>query len=415
MRRASGFLIGDYEIGKRIGSGGFAEVRLARHVITGLSVALKIFPKNLLNSEESERMFHYEVSMHKKLDHPLIVGLYDVTEDENNFYIALEYVGGGSLLKLINESHGIAEPEAARIFSQIISVMEYLHEEKGVVHRDLKPDNILLDDSGNIRLIDFGLSRDFSDDGLFSTQCGSSYYIAPEILDGKAYGPEVDVWSCGVVLYAMITGELPFYHDNENMVLQQILRQEPDYDFEATSTCINLLRRIFKKNPQERITISGIKSHRFVASSVYLSRQIRLQLTNGSESDVPKLDGDTILDMKDMGIDTLSMANLIENGVYNSVTATYRMLRKERINNQWALMARRIVPGIMRHKTSIVRSTIMHPIVVRDQALLPRKGQRPRVPAPSPDAARVLVRARLASRCGCRSLGLWGNELKLTD
>ena len=150
----------------------------------------------------------------KYFRHPNMIKLYQVLDTDLNIYLVMEYVEGGELFNLVNDQEGLKENDARRLFRQIISGIEYCHQNL-VAHRDLKLENILVDRQGNIKIVDFGLSNFMKDGQFLKTGCGSLHYAPPEIIMGKRYtGAEVDTWSCGVILYAMLTGYLPFDEDN---------------------------------------------------------------------------------------------------------------------------------------------------------------------------------------------------------
>ncbi|XP_051469706.1 serine/threonine-protein kinase MARK1 isoform X7 [Apus apus] len=211
--------IGNYRLLKTIGKGNFAKVKLARHVLTGREVAVKIIDKTQLNPTSLQKLFR-EVRIMKILNHPNIVKLFEVIETEKTLYLVMEYASGGEVFDYLVAHGRMKEKEARAKFRQIVSAVQYCHQ-KCIVHRDLKAENLLLDADMNIKIADFGFSNEFTVGNKLDTFCGSPPYAAPELFQGKKYdGPEVDVWSLGVILYTLVSGSLPF--DGQN--LKQIMK-----------------------------------------------------------------------------------------------------------------------------------------------------------------------------------------------
>lgn len=179
----------------------------------------------------------------------------------------MEYVEGGELFNLVNDQEGLKEDDARRLFRQIISGIEYCHQNL-VAHRDLKLENILVDRQGNIKIVDFGLSNFMKDGQFLKTGCGSLHYAPPEIIMGKRYtGAEVDTWSCGVILYAMLTGYLPFDEDNQSLLVKRICTGNFVIPENVSPDAADLITKMLKVHPLERIKMSDIKRHTFFNSS----------------------------------------------------------------------------------------------------------------------------------------------------
>ncbi|KAI9314060.1 kinase-like domain-containing protein [Dichotomocladium elegans] len=201
--------LGQYSIIKTIGTGSFGKVKLAVHSITGQKVALKIINRKKIASMDLSGRVKREIQYLKLLRHPHIIKLYEVIATPTDIIMVIEYAGG-ELFNYIVEKGRMSEDDARRFFQQIICAVEYCHRHK-IVHRDLKPENLLLDANNNVKIADFGLSNIMTDGDFLKTSCGSPNYAAPEVISGRLYaGPEVDVWSCGVILYVMLCGRLPF-------------------------------------------------------------------------------------------------------------------------------------------------------------------------------------------------------------
>lgn len=264
--------IGNYSLLQLIGSGSFATVWLGEHKITGNKVAVKVISKTNMNSPQSITRFNREISLLKQLDHPFIAQLFDVIEDDEAYYLFMEYVDNCSLFTKVNIEGRLTENAARRYFCQLISALNYLHNEKFIVHRDLKPENILLDKYDNIRLIDFGLSNQFSKSSPnLNTACGSPAYAAPEMIQGYPYTKSADIWSAGVILYAMVAGTLPFDDQNVQILLQKVVYTNQTYPASMSRSLVDLLKRLLSKDPKKRLTISQIINHPWLAQSGYAS------------------------------------------------------------------------------------------------------------------------------------------------
>jgi 5'-AMP-activated protein kinase, catalytic alpha subunit len=193
-----------------LGKGTFGKVRVGTHLQTNQKVAVKILEKDkIVDSADVDRVAR-EIHILKILRHPVVVQLYEIIETEKELYLIMEYARGGELFEHIVSHQRIKEREAAKLLQQILSGIEYLHK-LGICHRDLKPENLLMDDYNNIKIVDFGLSNMYKDGELLKTACGSPCYAPPEMVAGKKYiGLSADIWSCGVILFAMVCGYLPF-------------------------------------------------------------------------------------------------------------------------------------------------------------------------------------------------------------
>ncbi|WOK98168.1 CBL-interacting protein kinase 1 [Canna indica] len=258
--------VGKYEIGRTLGEGNFAKVKLARHVESGRCFAVKVLERNRVIDRHTHDQIKREIRTLKLLKHPNAIRLYEVLASKTKIYMVLEYVNGGELFDKIESNGRLSEPEGRKLFQQLIDAVSYCHE-KGVFHRDLKPENVLLDAQGNIKISDFGLSalpQQFGHDGLLHTTCGSPNYVAPEILANKGYdGATSDIWSCGVILYVMLTGYLPFDDTNLALLYQKILKGEVQIPKWLSSGAQNMIRRILDPNPQTRIKMAEIKENKW--------------------------------------------------------------------------------------------------------------------------------------------------------
>ncbi|KAK9084441.1 hypothetical protein Scep_030912 [Stephania cephalantha] len=259
-----GMRLGKYELGRILGEGNFGKVKYASNVETGQGFAVKILDKQRILELKISEQIKREIGTLKLLKHPNIVRLYEVLASKTKIYMVLEYVTGGELFDRIALKGKLSEESGRKLFQQLIDAVSYCHN-KGVYHRDLKPENVLVDANGNIKISDFGLSalpQHFKDDGLLHTTCGSPHYVAPEVLANKGYdGATSDLWSCGVILYVVLAGFLPFDDRNLAVLYQKIFRGNPSIPKWVSPGAQNLIRRMLDPNPNTRITIAEIKEN----------------------------------------------------------------------------------------------------------------------------------------------------------
>ncbi|KAK2034577.1 Pkinase-domain-containing protein [Colletotrichum zoysiae] len=250
--------IGAYKIIKTLGEGSFGKVKLAIHNGTGQQVALKIIARKKLISRDMAGRVEREIEYLQLLRHPHIIKLYTVIKTPNEIIMVLEYAGG-ELFDYIVQNGRMKEPEARRFFQQMLCAVEYCHRHK-IVHRDLKPENLLLDDNLNVKIADFGLSNIMTDGNFLKTSCGSPNYAAPEVIGGKLYaGPEVDVWSCGVILYVLLVGRLPFDDEHIPSLFAKIARGTYSIPQWMNSGAATLIKKMLVVNPVQRATIDDIR------------------------------------------------------------------------------------------------------------------------------------------------------------
>lgn len=253
--------VGKYEFGRVLGEGKFSKVKFARNVENGESVAIKIMDKDTLLEQNMVQQIKREISVMNLIKHPNVVQLHEVMASKKRIYIVLEFVMGGDLYNKIAQDGRLRENEARKYFQQLITAVDYCHS-RGVAHRDLKPDNLLLDSYGNIKVSDFGLSalpQQVREDGLLHTACGTPNYVAPEVINDKGYdGATADVWSCGVILFVLMAGYLPFDEQNIMTLYKKICKADFKYPQWFSSSAKKLISRIFDPNPKTRITLSEI-------------------------------------------------------------------------------------------------------------------------------------------------------------
>ncbi|KAH0791369.1 CAMK family protein kinase [Histomonas meleagridis] len=253
--------VNSYEIGEELGHGAFSHVCKATNTKNNQQYAIKIFAKPNLTDKGDQERFQREVNTMAYLRHDNLVALYDFFWDENNFYLVMDYCQGGELFDYIVDHDKLSEPVAALIFQQIVSAIAYCHS-AGVAHRDLKPENILITKFPQIKVSDFGLCGFISEHQMMETFCGSPCYCSPECLCRIQYdGPKSDIWSLGVILYAMVTGEHPWNISNTSTMLRQILKGSYTVPPYVSAQCKDLITSMMKVNPQDRITIDAILNH----------------------------------------------------------------------------------------------------------------------------------------------------------
>lgn len=250
--------IGKYKLGRTIGEGTFAKVKLAVDSTNGQYVAVKIIDKHMVMESNLKQQVQREIRTMKLLHHPNIVRIHEVLGTKTKIYIAMEFVAGGQVTDKLSYTKRLEEWEARKLFQQLIDAVDYCHN-KGVYHRDLKPENLLLDQKGSLKVSDFGLSALRKPGDTLTTACGSPSYVAPELLVNKGYdGAPADVWSCGVILFEVLAGHLPFDDSNLMNLYKKISRAEYTFPQWFSEGQKKLLSRIFDPNPRKRITIPEI-------------------------------------------------------------------------------------------------------------------------------------------------------------
>uniref|UniRef100_A0A8C7W5F3 non-specific serine/threonine protein kinase n=1 Tax=Oncorhynchus mykiss TaxID=8022 RepID=A0A8C7W5F3_ONCMY len=304
--------IGNYRLLKTIGKGNFAKVKLARHVLTGKE--LKLYWIN------SDFLFR-EVRIMKLLNHPNIVKLFEVIETEKTLYLIMEYASGGEVFDYLVAHGRMKEKEARAKFRQIVSAVQYCHQ-KCIVHRDLKAENLLLDADMNIKIADFGFSNEFTMGNKLDTFCGSPPYAAPELFQGKKYdGPEVDVWSLGVILYTLVSGSLPFDGQNLKELRERVLRGKYRIPFYMSTDCENLLKKFLILNPTKRGSLEQIMKDRWMNVG-HEEEELKPFIEPQPDYKDPKRT-DIMLQM---GYSAEEIQDSLVNQKYNDVMATYLLL-----------------------------------------------------------------------------------------
>ncbi|KAF8083188.1 hypothetical protein N665_0789s0008 [Sinapis alba] len=259
-----GMRVGKYELGRTLGEGNSAKVKLATDTVSGQSFAVKIIDKSRTSRLNVPFQIKREIRTLKVLKHPNIVRLHEVLASKTKIYMVLECVTGGDLFDRIVSKGKISETQGRKMFQQLIDGISYCHN-KGIFHRDLKLENVLLDANGHIKITDFGLSavsQHFREDGLLHTTCGSPNYVAPEVLANKGYdGASSDIWSCGVILYVILTGCLPFDDTNLAVLCRKIVKGDPPIPRWLSPGAKAMIKRMLDPNPVTRMTVTGIMAN----------------------------------------------------------------------------------------------------------------------------------------------------------
>ncbi|XP_071705745.1 SNF1-related protein kinase catalytic subunit alpha KIN10-like [Rutidosis leptorrhynchoides] len=313
----------NYKLGKTLGIGASGKVKIAEHTLTGHKVAIKILNRSKIKNMESEEKVVREIKILKLLMHPHIIRLYEVIETPSDIYVVTEYVKNGELFDYIVEKGRLHEDEARSIFQQIISGVEYCHRNM-VVHRDLKPENVLLDAKHNVKIVDFGLSNIIRDGHFLKTSCGSPNYVAPEVISGNLYaGPEVDVWSCGVIVYACLCGTLPFDDENIPNLFNKIKGEIYTLPSHLSPGARDFIRRLLVADPMKRITIPEIRMHPWFQA--HLPRYIAVPPPDSMQQ-LNKTDEDILTKVIKMGFDRDGLVESLRNRVQNEGTVAYYLL-----------------------------------------------------------------------------------------
>ena len=328
--------VGNYILSNTIGKGTFSKVKLGIHLPTQKKVAIKILDKEKIKDESDLERISREIHILTVLRHPNIAQLYETITSERHIYIIMEYVEGHDLFQYIYSLQRLSELKSSQLFRQLISTLEYIHT-LGIVHRDIKPENILLNKQKTIlKLVDFGLSNSYKHGDLLRTACGSPCYAAPEMISGKEYdGLYSDLWSCGVVLYCMLVGKLPF--DDEDIKVLYYNIKSANYFLPPflSNVSQDLIRRILTTNPKRRITLDEIKRHPFflIGERTPLLKGLLVGVEN-----IP-VDWDIIKEIKKKyfndkeSVSEEYIANMIQKNIHNNTTTIYYLMCKEKTEN----------------------------------------------------------------------------------
>ncbi|KAM4558165.1 serine/threonine-protein kinase SIK1 isoform 2-T2 [Odontesthes bonariensis] len=317
--------VGFYEIIRTLGKGNFAVVKLAKHKVTKTQVAIKIIDKTRLNPSNLEKIYR-EVQIMKLLNHPHIIKLYQVMETKDMLYIVTEYAKNGEMFDHLTSNGRMSEDEARKKFWQILTAVDYCHRHH-IVHRDLKTENLLLDANMNIKLADFGFGNFYNAGEPLSTWCGSPPYAAPEVFEGKEYeGPQLDIWSLGVVLYVLVCGSLPFDGPSLPTLRQRVTEGRFRIPFFMSQDCENLIRKMLVVDPAKRITVAQIKQHRWMLADPTAAHQTLSHSLTEYNSNLGDYSEPVLGIMNTLGIDRQRTIESLQSSSYNHFSAIYYLL-----------------------------------------------------------------------------------------
>uniref|UniRef100_A0A8C2WR49 non-specific serine/threonine protein kinase n=1 Tax=Cyclopterus lumpus TaxID=8103 RepID=A0A8C2WR49_CYCLU len=374
--------VGFYDIERTLGKGNFAVVKLARHRITKTEVAIKIIDKTQLDAVNLEKIYR-EVQIMKMLDHPHIIKLYQVIMLYKSMYNMTYYLA----------KHGrLSELEARRKFWQILSAVEYCHN-RNIVHRDLKAENLLLDGQMNIKIADFGFGNFFQPGEPLSTWCGSPPYAAPEVFEGQQYeGPQLDIWSMGVVLYVLVCGALPFDGPTLPVLRQRVLEGRFRIPYFMTEDCEHLIRRMLVLDPSKRLSVAQIKEHKWMALYAPVQRPALYQQPPSAEGEagVGEYSEQVLRLMHSLGIDQHKTIESLQNKSYNHFAAIYYLLVERLKAHRCSFPVDQRLDARQRRPSTIAEQTVVKPNSGSAQVGLLPQGVRllrsPAVPQTSSDA-----------------------------
>nr|XP_027226981.1 maternal embryonic leucine zipper kinase-like [Penaeus vannamei] len=335
-------LEGQYELHETIGSGGFAKVKVATHILSGEKVAIKIMDKRQLGDDLPR--IYLEIEAMKQLSHQHVCKLYQVLETETKIFMVLEYCPGGELFDYIVERDRLEEEEARLFFRQIASAVAYIHT-MGYAHRDLKPENLLLDDDQQLKLIDFGLCANPAGgmDQRLATCCGSPAYAAPELVSGHQYlGSEADIWSMGVLLYALLCGFLPFDDENLGALYRKIqagVYEKPEW---LSAGSRDFLGTMLQVDPKRRITITQLLNHPWIV----LGQPHGVDATSKyKDPETCGVDEDVITEIAvHQGKSRVAVRQAVCRWSYDYLTATYFLLVTQKMKGKPIRLIQKVTP-----------------------------------------------------------------------
>ncbi|MCQ2818442.1 MAG: protein kinase [archaeon] len=325
--------MGQFIIGEELGAGSFGTVHSATHKMTDEKVAIKEVKTEIVSNKNS---IEREIKILKELFHPNIIKVYSTIDNKNSVSIIQEFVSGKDLQKFIKHKQKLTEEEACVIFQQVISGVEYLSQ-MSVAHRDLKPENLLLLNGNEIKIIDFGLGNKFGKNQVLNTQCGSPFYAAPDMLSGLPYnGPSVDVWSCGIILYQMVTGKLPFEDNNVMNLYKKIKAGKYDVPDHVSNNCKNLIKEMLQVYSKNRIKVAQIKNHPWMKLA---NKDLFYHTGINIKNYLIPIDEDIINLMANYGFKKHEVRKSILMNEHNNITTTYYLFLKRKTRKRIASVA----------------------------------------------------------------------------
>ena len=341
----------NYKCIKTIGEGTFGKVKLAKHIPTGEKVAIKILEKSLIHDSNEFERIEKEIKYLKLFNHPNIIQIYEVIENSQKFCIVMEYAEGGELFNYIVEKEKLTEKETSFYFCQILNAVKTIHEKK-ICHRDIKPENLLFTSNKILKLIDFGLSNEY--ENLLSTPCGSPCYASPEIILGENYdGLSIDLWACGVILFAMLCGYLPFDDNDNDVLFKKILDRNIDYptpdETLLSNNALDLINKILIVDPKKRISLNEIMNHPFLN----FGKELYKKIIQPEFFDKQDLIIDYMVNELHYSNENNKIIEYLNANRHNNYTTTYKLLKKKylegRLEYQHKKQLIRITPTIISH------------------------------------------------------------------
>jgi 5'-AMP-activated protein kinase catalytic alpha subunit len=316
--------IGHYVLGKDIGEGTFGKVKLGVHIFTGEKVAVKILQKDMISEVADVERVAREIHILKLIRHPNIIQLFEIIETSKQLYLIMEYASGGELFEYIVNHQKVNERDSCKFLQQILSGVDYLHK-LNIVHRDLKPENLLLDHKKRIKIVDFGLSNTYKPGQLLKTACGSPCYAAPEMIAGKRYhGSNVDIWSTGVIMFALVCGYLPFEDPNTAKLYKKILSGEFFIPKFVSGPCRDLMRKVLNTDPELRFKAQDIVQHEWFQQYGVDQEIFRKGIRIG-QTEIPIYSN--ILELLEQyRFDQADAERYIKANKHNHITTTYYLL-----------------------------------------------------------------------------------------
>jgi len=320
-------IVGQYMIGRTIGEGTFGKVKLAVHIPTGEKVAIKILEKGRIKEQGDVRRVNREIKILKKTRHGNIIQLFEVLDTKSSIYLIMECAEGGEMFDFIVAQKRVEEVQACKFFHQIVDGIEVLHNNE-ITHRDLKPENLLLKatpDGWVVKIVDFGLSNTHEGGKYLSTACGSPCYAAPEMIASKKYfGPLADLWSVGVILFALVSGYLPFEDPNTSVLYKKILAGDYTTPKWLSPEVKDLIDCILEVDPRRRYTIKDIRQHAWYRK-VSPDQVPQDDITSTNEASKQE----TLAIMENAGMSAQSVLDGIASHAFNSLTAMYYLLEQK--------------------------------------------------------------------------------------
>mmetsp|Transcript_29150 Transcript_29150/g.67751 ORF Transcript_29150/g.67751 Transcript_29150/m.67751 type:complete len:557 (-) Transcript_29150:113-1783(-) len=315
-----------YSFGKVIGTGSFAKVRVARHKLTGQHVAIKTYEKSKIKDPNAWRRIQQEIRLMEKLDHPLVIRIFETVESPRRIHIVMEHLSGGNLCSHVKSRRSLPEDEARNIFVQIAQSLEYMHI-NNIIHRDIKLENVLFDEDKNAKLIDFGFSV-YCRDKRLKVFCGTPSYMAPEIVKRTEYrGKPIDVWSLGIVLYAMLCGCFPFSAKTYPDLYKKIIRGSFRFPDNFPPGAKDLLQQMLVLDPSRRATISEARNHPWCRSTVTRSlkhtKAAQYTVSSNPRDDIYR---EAVTRMETLGVENEALIGDLMSKKRNGLTTCYYLL-----------------------------------------------------------------------------------------